>query len=115
MEDYRKRFQELLRRLFQFDSADLDFGIYRIMNFKRGVVEKFIEKDLIKAVSSELDTGALAEQSDVVEQIKELAEQIGESLGDDAIREARRAYQRAGTIPNFDALAALAAQRRPAV
>ena len=85
MEDYRKRFQELLRRLFQFESADLDFGIYRIMNFKRGVIEKFIEKDLIKAVSAELDTGALAEQSDVVEQIKEVAEQIRENLGDDAI------------------------------
>ncbi len=33
----------------------------------------------------------------------------------DAIREARRAYQRVGTVPDFDALAALAAQRRPAV
>ena len=33
----------------------------------------------------------------------------------DAIREARRAYQRAGTIPNFDALAALVAGRLPAV
>ena len=85
MEDYRQRFQELLRRLFQFESADLDFGIYRIMNFKRGAIEKFIEKDLIKGVSAALDTGALADQADVVEQIKELAEQIGESLGDDAI------------------------------
>jgi adenine-specific DNA-methyltransferase len=85
MEDYRLRFQELLRRLFQFESADLDFGIYRIMNFKRGAIEKFIEKDLIKGVSAALDTGALADQADVVEQIKELAEQIGESLGDDAI------------------------------
>ena len=26
------RFQTLLRELFQFDCADLDFGIYRIMN-----------------------------------------------------------------------------------
>jgi adenine-specific DNA-methyltransferase len=55
------------------------------MNFKRGAIEKFIEKDLIKGVSAALDTGALADQADVVEQIKELAEQIGESLGDDAI------------------------------
>jgi hypothetical protein len=30
-------------------------------------------------------------------------------------REARRAYQRSGRIPDFDALAALAATRRPAV
>jgi adenine-specific DNA-methyltransferase len=53
MEDYRSRFQELLRRLFQFASADLDFGIYRIMNFKRGAIEKFIEKDLIEGVAAE--------------------------------------------------------------
>jgi len=65
MEDYRKRFQELLQQLFQFESADLDFGIYRIMNYKRSVIDKFIEKDLIKAVSAELDTSALAEQSEV--------------------------------------------------
>ena len=29
------KFQDLLRELFQFDCADLDFGIYRIMNHKR--------------------------------------------------------------------------------
>jgi adenine-specific DNA-methyltransferase len=39
MVDYREKFQELLRELFQFDCADLDFGIYRIMNYKREVVE----------------------------------------------------------------------------
>lgn len=83
--DYSKKLQELLRQLFQFDCADLDFGIYRIMNFKRAVLDKFIEKDLIEAVSAELDTGALAEQSDVVEQLKDVAKQICENLGDDAI------------------------------
>jgi len=31
----------LLRELFQFHCADLDFGIYRIMNHKREVVERF--------------------------------------------------------------------------
>ncbi|GAB6284971.1 MAG: hypothetical protein STSR0009_11720 [Methanoregula sp.] len=29
-EDYTKKLQTLLRKLFQFESADLDFGIYRI-------------------------------------------------------------------------------------
>lgn len=45
-----EKFQELLRELFQFDCADLDFGIYRIMNHKRDVVERFIAEDLPKAV-----------------------------------------------------------------
>jgi adenine-specific DNA-methyltransferase len=57
------KFQDLLRELFQFDCADLDFGIYRIMNHKRDVIEKFITKSLPQAVAEELDRGALAEQS----------------------------------------------------
>lgn len=40
MDQYRERFQRLLRELFQFDCADLDFGIYRIMNFRREAIEK---------------------------------------------------------------------------
>ena len=77
--DNARKLQDLLRQLFQFDCADLDFGIYRIMNFKRAVLDKFIEKDLIKAVSAELDSGALSEQSEVVEQLKEVAKQIREN------------------------------------
>ena len=50
-----EKFQHLLRELFQFDSTDLDFGIYRIMNFKRDVIEKFIAEDLPKAISDEKD------------------------------------------------------------
>ena len=55
MEQYRDKFQGLLRELFQFDCADLDFGIYRIMNYKRDVIEKFITQDLPKAIADELD------------------------------------------------------------
>ena len=43
MANPREKFQGLLRKLFQFDCAELDFGIYRIMNHKRDVIEKFIE------------------------------------------------------------------------
>ena len=56
-----EKLQRLLRQMFQFDCADLDFGIYRIMNHKRDVIERFIEKDLLEAVAEELDRGALAE------------------------------------------------------
>ena len=63
MNDSLKKFQRLLREIFQFDCADLDFGIYRIMNYKRDVIEKFITQDLPKAVAEELDRGALADHS----------------------------------------------------
>ena len=54
------RFQDLLRELFQFDCADLDFGIYRIMNHKRDAVEWFIAEQLPASVASELGSGQLA-------------------------------------------------------
>jgi adenine-specific DNA-methyltransferase len=49
MDQHRNKFQHLLRELFQFDCADLDFGIYRIMNYKREVIERFITQDLPEA------------------------------------------------------------------
>lgn len=51
------KFQQLLRELFQFDCADLDFGIYRIMNFKRAIIERFISEDLPRLVNDELNKG----------------------------------------------------------
>ena len=49
-----QKFQGLLRELFQFDCADLDFGIYRIMNRKRDVVERLISTKLPETVEAEL-------------------------------------------------------------
>lgn len=51
-----EKLQNLLRQIFQFDSADLDFGIYWILNLKRDQIEDFLNKDLPKTVSVELDT-----------------------------------------------------------
>jgi len=85
MDPYRDKFQRLLRELFQFDCADLDFGIYRIMNYKRDVIEKFITTDLPKAIADELDRGALADQSQAARELAEVAKQIAESLGKDAL------------------------------
>jgi len=82
---YCEKFQQLLREIFQFDCADLDFGIYRIMNYKRGVIEEFISADLPKAIAEELDRGALAEQSQAAEELKETADQIRETLGKNAL------------------------------
>ncbi len=42
--DAIKKFQDLVKALFQFETSDLDFGIYRILNYKRDQIKKFIEK-----------------------------------------------------------------------
>lgn len=78
-------FQTLLRELFQFDCADLDFGIYRIMNRKREVIERFITDDLPKAVTEQLDSGALADQAQAAAELEEVAQQIRSTLARDAI------------------------------
>ena len=85
MTSCREKFQELLRELFQFDCADLDFGIYRIMNHKRDVIEKFITQDLPRAITDEVDRDALADQSQAAKGLKEVAEQITQTLGKDAL------------------------------
>ena len=54
MSEYRQKLQNLLRELFQFDSADLDFGIYAVMNTKLDEVEHFIEHDLLDAIAQGL-------------------------------------------------------------
>jgi len=44
-----------LREMFQMDQADLDFGIYRIMNAKRDEVERFLEHDLLPTLRTTLE------------------------------------------------------------
>lgn len=81
----REKFQSLLKKLFQFDCAELDFGIYRIMNQKRAVIERFIEKDLLDGVAAELSSGALALESGLAQQLEEVKTKIRENFGEDAL------------------------------
>ncbi len=53
-----EKLRKLLAELFQFDNADLDFGIYRIMNTKRKEISQFLEKDLfpqVKEILGQMD------------------------------------------------------------
>ena len=81
----REKFQALLRDLFQFDSADLDFGIYRIMNYKRQVIERWIAEDLPRAISDELRRGALAEQGQAQEALQAARRKVLDALGEEAL------------------------------
>lgn len=48
-----QKLKEILREMFQMDQADLDFGIYRIMNAKRAEIEKFLDDELLPQVKEE--------------------------------------------------------------
>jgi len=52
--DLKEKLKEKLREIFQFESQDLDFGIYRIMNYKRKEIERFIEEELINKIREQL-------------------------------------------------------------
>jgi adenine-specific DNA-methyltransferase len=85
MSENQVKFQNLLRELFQFECADLDFGIYRIMNHKRAVIEQFITEKLPRTIAEELERGALAEQSQAAQALESARKKVLEALGDDAL------------------------------
>jgi adenine specific DNA methylase Mod/very-short-patch-repair endonuclease len=79
MSDNQAKFQNLLRELFQFDCADLDFGIYRIMNTKREEIVRFLDRDLLPQVREAFhayeaeNRGAVeAELAEAIEKAREL-------------------------------------------
>jgi len=79
------KFQELLRELFQFECADLDFGIYRIMNHKRKVIDRYIDQELPAAIEEAVGKGAIATESERARVLEETREQMLEYFGEDTI------------------------------
>ncbi len=83
--EYLKILKDHLRELFQFDSSDLDFGIYRIMNYKRKEIENFIEEDLIKAVEKEFEKYKTQSNKELRDKIQETENKIKEDFGSDIL------------------------------
>lgn len=53
----KRKFIGTLREIFQFDHADLDFGIYRVLNLRRAALDRFLEEDLTPQVETLLKEG----------------------------------------------------------
>ena len=79
------KFQHLLRELFQFECADLDFGIYRIMNHKREVVDRYIDQELPGAIEKAVGEGAIHTEAERASKFEEIRDQLIEFVGPDAI------------------------------
>ena len=79
MTNYEKLINTL-KEVFMLDKAELDFGIYRIMNQKRKDIEQFLEKELVpqvrQALESSLSVDKQALQKELDEAIK-LAHTLG--------------------------------------
>ena len=61
----KEKLKAKLREIFQFESEDLDFGIYRIMNYKRKEIEDFIEKELIGEIRRQLALTGYEEKMEI--------------------------------------------------
>lgn len=69
----RQQLISKLKEMFQMDQADLDFGIYRIMNAKRDEISQFLEKDLLPTLRTTLQE---FQPAGLADKQKELADAI---------------------------------------
>lgn len=72
--------KDVLNEIFELDKADLDFGIYRIINQKRKQVTEFIEKQLpndIKKALSETQSSDLTEIENELKSLKKTLDDAG--------------------------------------
>ncbi len=84
MDNSLTKFQGLLKEIFQSDWPDLDFGIYRILNFKREQIDKYIQEDLktkVEEVFADLQKDALAE---IEQELAEAKQAVISSVTPDA-------------------------------
>jgi adenine-specific DNA-methyltransferase len=79
------KFQGLLEKLFQFDASDLDFGIYRILNFKRDQIGKFIREDLKDTVEKAFAKYKNERLDNIGLQLEEAKQKVMQTLGTAAI------------------------------
>ena len=69
-----QKFRDLLKELFRFDRADLDFGIYRIMNLKRDEIQQFIDADLLPQIRQVLKCSQGEQNGDLQQQLEKARE-----------------------------------------
>jgi len=79
-----QKFQDLLKRLFQFETSDLDFGIYRILNYKRDRIERFIQEDLVDKVETAFAKHRVERLTNINQRFEEAKQKVIEQLEKDA-------------------------------
>ena len=71
-----RQFRAKLNELFQMDRAELDFGIYRIMNVKRAEVTRYLDEDLYPQVEEILSAASSEDTHSVEEELAALEKQL---------------------------------------
>ena len=72
---YYDFFINKLEEIFMMDHAELDFGIYRIMNQKRAEIKQFLEHDLLPQVRTILSANSGTETAAIKARMQEIERQ----------------------------------------
>lgn len=73
--NYYDSFVKKLKEIFMMDHAELDFGIYRIMNQKRQDIMHFLEHELLPQVKEVLDSAGAEDTTAIRARMSEIEAQ----------------------------------------
>ncbi len=80
-----QKFQELLKNIFQFESSDLDFGVYRIFNHKRKEIEDFIQNKLPAIVEEAFRKHKSSITENIDKEFEQVKQEIIKNFGNESI------------------------------
>ncbi|NLN83073.1 MAG: site-specific DNA-methyltransferase [Firmicutes bacterium] len=83
MTENQRKLINILKDMFHFNQADLDFGIYRIMRLKRDEINRFIEEDLPLQITEGLnELAGLDNATEIAAIDKQIADTKAASFSD---------------------------------
>lgn len=97
--------KDVLNDIFELNKADLDFGIYRIMNQKRKQVNEFIEKQLPEDIKNALSETQSSDKTEIENELKTLKKNLDDAgiVAEDTPKY-KSLNERLKTIENSDSL-----------
>lgn len=97
--------KDVLNDIFELNKADLDFGIYRIMNQKRKQVNEFIEKQLPEDIKNALSETQSSDKTEIENELKTLKKNLDDAgiVAEDTPK-FKSLNERLKTIENSDTL-----------
>lgn len=79
-QNYYESFKKKLEEIFMMDHAELDFGIYRIMNQKRTDIQRFLDSELLPQVKQVLEGNNGVEADKAKKRMAEFAASVGGNI-----------------------------------
>ena len=83
MSEFHKKLQDLRQKTFRADAADLDFGIYRIINYRRDQLQTFLDEELPAIVDNILNARAGVKAAQ--QKVEDMTQEIRQPLSDNVI------------------------------